>query len=99
MWSRSKTDDEPGVLRWLCWLPLASLLGIELYVRQFDGWGAWAAAPLLLVPGLVSLPIATMGLFDCVVATRAGAPISRSLVFTLVSAVPILWLSVRRFFM
>lgn len=95
--SEDPTGRFPGALRWLCWLPLASLLAVEVYVRNFDGWGAWAAAPLLLVPGLVSLPIAILGLFDCLAAVRAGAPISAALLPTLVSALPIFWLGVRRF--
>jgi hypothetical protein len=81
----------------LCWLPLASLLAVELYIRDLDGWGAWAAAPLLLVPGLISLSIAILGLFDCVAASRARAPIRAPLFFTLVSALPLFWLGVRRF--
>jgi hypothetical protein len=85
-------------LRWLCWLPLACLVGIELYVRNFDGWGAWAAAPLLLVPAVVSLPIAVLGVVGCVAATRARAAVFVPLFSTLVSALPILWLAVRRFF-
>lgn len=34
------------VYRWLCWLPLVTLLAVEAYVAQFDGQGALAAAPL-----------------------------------------------------
>jgi hypothetical protein len=71
---------------------------MELYVRTFDGWGAWAAAPLLLVPALIALPITALGLFDCVAAARARAQIGAPLFFTMVAALPILWLGVRRFF-
>jgi hypothetical protein len=85
-------------LRWLCGVPLASLLSIELYIRNFDGWGAWASAPLLLVPAIVSLPLAIFGLVDCVATARARAPLAGALLSTLVSALPLVWLSVRRFF-
>lgn len=95
--SEGSTNRYPSAIRWLCWLPLASLLGVELYIRNFDGWGAWAAAPLLLFPGLVSLPIAILGLFDCVAAARRGAPISPALLCTLIAALPIFWIGVRRF--
>ena len=30
------------------WIPLASLMALLRYLKQFDGWGAWAAAPLFL---------------------------------------------------
>jgi hypothetical protein len=31
-----------------CWLPAALWIATLLYLRPYDGWGAWAAAPLLL---------------------------------------------------
>ena len=37
--------------RWFlatCWLPPALWAATLLYLRPYDGWGAWAAAPLLL---------------------------------------------------
>ena len=95
--SKDSSTRSPGILRCLCWLPLVALAGIELYVRDFEGWGAWAAAPLLLVPALLSLPIAVVGLVQCVEAARARAPLGAPLLCTLVSAIPILWLGVRRF--
>lgn len=97
--SKYSAERLPGALPWVCWLPLISLLGIELYVRNFDGWGAWASAPLLLVPAIVSLPIVILGLLKCIAAMRARAPLFATVFFTFVSAVPIAWLGVRRFFM
>ena len=51
-------------LRWLCWMPLILLGVTEFYVRGFDGWGAWAAAPILLVPGIISLAIVIWGIIE-----------------------------------
>jgi hypothetical protein len=96
--SKDSIEQFSRALRWLCWLPLVSLLGIELYIRNFDGWGAWASAPLLLVPAIVSLPIMILGISSCVAATRARVPFLAAFLFTTVSAVPIVWLGVRRFF-
>jgi hypothetical protein len=96
--SEHPTEQPSHLLRWLSWLPVASLLGIELYIRNFDGWGAWASAPLLLVPAIVSLPIVVLGLFECVAAMNARAPVLAPSLLTVVSAVPIVWLGVRRFF-
>ena len=73
------------------------MLVAEVYVRNFDGWGAWAAAPLLLVPGLIGLVLAIAGLVDFVAAARSGRPLRSALVFTLVAALPIFWLAIRRF--
>lgn len=35
-----------------CWVPATLWVATLLYIRPYDGWGAWAAAPLLL-PSLV----------------------------------------------
>lgn len=84
-------------LRWLCWLPLVTLAATELYVDQFDGWGAWAAAPVLLVPGIVSLVVVLIGLYDCRAAHRAGRLGLAGPVYTIIAGLPLAWLLVRRF--
>ena len=73
--------------------------GIELYIRKFDGWGAWASAPLLLVPAMISLPMVILGLLKCGAAVRARTPLFATVFCAFVSAIPIVWLGVRRFFM
>jgi len=73
--SEDSTRQLSRALLWVCWLPLVSLLGIELYIRNFDGWGAWASAALLLVPAIVGLPIVILGLSECVARSRARAPL------------------------
>jgi hypothetical protein len=78
---------------------LVCLLGVESYVSNYDGWGAWAAAPLLLVPAIISLPIVILGLFECIARARVRAPILATVLLTTVSAAPVAWLGVRRFFM
>lgn len=37
------------------WVPLALWVGTLLYLRRLEGWGAWAAAPLLLPSFALSL--------------------------------------------
>ena len=85
-------------LRWLCWLPLVTLAATELYVSQFDGWSAWAAAPVLVVPGIVSLVVVLIGLYDCRVAHRSGRLGPAGPVYTVIAGLPLVWLLVRRFF-
>jgi hypothetical protein len=97
--SEEPTRANPGVLRWLCWLPLAALFGVELYVSNFDGWGAWASAPLLLVPGLMSFTLVLMGGIEIFAAIRAGVSPASALFFTFIASLPICWLGVRRFFL
>lgn len=94
--------NERSALRWLCLLPLASLVVVEIYVAGYDGWGAWAAAPMLLLPALVSLPIVLWGLVEIVGARRAGPPaeasFAASIRWTIIASIPLLWLAVRRLF-
>jgi hypothetical protein len=60
------------------------LLGItEFYVRGYDGWGAWAAAPILLVPGIISLAIVIWGLYECAAEIRHGKLSQAAPVYTL----------------
>jgi len=84
-------------LRWFCWVPLILLGLTELYVRGFDGWGAWAAAPLLLVPAVISLVIVTWGVLECLRELRDGRLSQAAALYTLIAALPLLWLLVRRF--
>lgn len=39
---------------WTSWIPLTALVAVDLYVDRFEGWGQWAAAPLLLAPVILS---------------------------------------------
>ncbi|MGD8288894.1 MAG: hypothetical protein PVI31_09750, partial [Gemmatimonadota bacterium] len=41
-------------LLWTSWLPLALFVAARLYVDRFEGWGQWAAAPVLLGPSFLS---------------------------------------------
>ena len=83
-------------LRWLCWLPLVTLAATELYVGRFDGWGAWAASPVLLVPAFVSLVVVLIGAYDCRAAYRAGRLGPVGPVYTIIAGLPLVWLLVRR---
>ena len=44
-----------------CWLPPALWVGAAVYIRQYDGWGAWAAAPLLLPAVILSIGLGVAG--------------------------------------
>jgi len=83
-------------LRWLCWLPLVSLLAVEAYVGSFEGWGSWASAPILLVPAVISLAVVLPAVFDCLAAIRAGTLRPTTVLFTVIAGLPIIWLGMRR---
>ena len=83
-------------LRWLCWVPLILLGATEAWLQGYDGWGAWAAAPLLLGPAIISFAIVVAGVFECVRELRAGRLSLAAPVYTLIAALPLFWLAVRR---
>ena len=65
---------------------------------KFDGWGAWAAAPLLLIPGIISLVVAVPVLVQGCREVRAGTRHIGTLLYLVIAALPLLWIGVRRFF-
>jgi hypothetical protein len=71
------------------------MAALVLYVSRFDGWGAWGAAPLLLLPPLLSIPITTAGVLRFRVDRAAGRPGRATLGLTFVAALPLLWLLLR----
>ncbi len=87
------------LLRRVFWLPAACLVAVELYARGFDGWGAWATAPLFLPPLILSLAIAAAGARDAFSEARSGSPRTSTLVYTAFAASPFAWLMVRRYFL
>ena len=82
---------------WLCWLPLASLVAVEIYVGRFDGWGAWAAGPLLLVPAAISLVVAAPLVIRSLSEARSQSRPTRTFLLAVIALLPLLWLGIRRF--
>jgi len=80
------------VFLWLSWIPLATFVAMRTYVGQFEGLGQWAAAPLLLIPVVLSavflLTGASLALQD---VRRRGVQPTTWIALT-VSSVPCLWL-------
>jgi hypothetical protein len=77
-------------------LPLATLVAVEAYVAGFDGWGAWGAAPLLLLPAILGLTIGFGCVADVARARRAGRTTSAHWLRVGVALAPVGWLFVRR---
>jgi hypothetical protein len=69
--------------KFLCWIPAATWLYARAVVERYDGWGAWAAAPLLLVP------VAISAFF------KAGRPTEWDWVAIGVAGLPVLWIAFR----
>ncbi len=70
---------------WTSPLPLLTFWGLSIYVNQFEGWGQWAAGPMLLIPILLSLVMAVIGLVLIVRARKQKAPVSNLWLSTLMA--------------
>lgn len=67
-----------------------------LYLRPYEGWGAWAAAPLLLPALALGLLWLAVGGVGIVRAARRRRPIDLALLAaTLVGASPAIWYLLR----
>ena len=60
---------------WTSPLPLLIFWGINIYLRQFEGWGRSAGAILFLGPVLLSLVMAVIGVVLIVQARKRRAPV------------------------
>ena len=94
--SRSTINKIGQSLVFICWIPIISLIAIEIYVRPFDGWGAWSTAPLFLLPMLLSFIIGGICIIQFIVETKRGTFRISSLISTVVALLPIAWLFIRR---
>jgi hypothetical protein len=81
----------------MAYCPLAALFAVELYIKKFDGWGAWASAPLLLVPAILGIPIGLSFLLYAIQAYRGTRTVSRHIWQMILAISPLGWLMVRRF--
>lgn len=86
---------KPGLFLALSVVPIAMLVGLFIYVEQFEGWGQWAAAPMLLLPMPVSLFITLMGAARWRSEARGSGVRSVTIAATVLAAVPLLWLGYR----
>ena len=67
------------------------MVAMTSYVSRFDGWGAWAAAPLLLVPPALSVLVTGIGVLRLLAIRREGRPGAIALALTAIAAIPMLW--------
>lgn len=85
-----------GIFCGVSWIPLATWIAAEVYVSGFDGWGQWAAAPILVVPFVLSIALALTGL---VAHRRARGSSHMSARYvgwcTVLAGIPAMWIIVR----
>lgn len=75
----------------VAWLPPLALAAVFAYVAGYEGWGRWSAAPLLLLPVFLALPITLAGLVRIRAERAAGRIRGATLLSTTVAALPLAW--------
>jgi len=80
--------------RGLCWIPAALWICARVSTERYDGWGAWAAAPIFLIPVAVSAMFVGVGVL---LGSRPGSGRFRGgdRLAIGVAALPLLWLALR----
>ena len=78
-------------IRFACWIPGLLWIGLDVYVNRFEGWGQWAAAPILLIPLLASAVFILIGLTVVWSRYRRQRSISKiDALATFVSGLPVM---------
>ena len=60
--------------RWfitVCRLPAAVMIGMLIQMSRYESWGAWAAAPALLIPVILSAAMFVFGTIVLIIIFRA----------------------------
>jgi hypothetical protein len=77
------------------WIPLTLWFGTRYSIRGYDGWGAWAAAPMLLPAVFLSIGLGLAGLIAVALDLVNGQrPDWLLIAATLLSASVILYLAI-----
>lgn len=77
------------------WLPLVTFFLASLYIERFDGWGRWAAAPLMLPAVLLSAIMGGAGAILLILGWRRTARLDPALALaTFVASSVLFWVLV-----
>jgi hypothetical protein len=79
------------------WIPLACLAAVLWYLKQFDGWGSWGAAPLFLPVISLSAIAGLLGIVLCFRQWRNGHRDFRLFAATLLAGSVALYYCIRGF--
>lgn len=84
--------------RWIvAAIPLASMLLAEAYIAPYDGYGALAAAPVLLVPVIFSLALGIPAGVRLMFTDRDESRATGAILRLALVLCPLAWLMIRRF--
>ena len=76
-------------------LPLVFFVLLLIYVNQFEGWGAWAAGPMLIPPIILSFMMGVWGVLLIWQAKREDVPEGKLFWATLLAGSLAIWVALR----
>jgi hypothetical protein len=76
-------------------LPLVLFGLISIYISQFEGWGAWAAGPMLILPIILSFMMGLWGIHLTWQAKREEVPDGKLLLATLLAGSLAIWILIK----
>lgn len=76
-------------------LPLVIFGLLLIYVNQFEGWGAWAAGPMLIPPIILSFMMGLWGILLTWQAKREEVPEGKLILATLLAGSLAIWILVK----
>ncbi len=73
------------------WMPLVLFFLGSIYIKKFEGWGAWAASPILAIPVVFSIALGLIGIVMIFHAVQKHSLTSSLVLATLLSGCLGLW--------
>ena len=80
---------------WTCPIPQLSFWALWFYVGTFEGWGQWAAGPMLLPPLFLSLVMLITGAGFVIHSRKRNKSVVGLTIATLVAGSLALWFLVK----
>ena len=90
-----KFDNAKKIFIWTSALPQLSFWALWFYTETFDGWGQWAAGPMLIPPIFLSLVMLITGAGFVVHSRKMNESGAGLIIATLVAGSLALWVLVK----
>ena len=74
-----------------CWIPLTLFILFQIYLNTLEGWGAWAASRIIIIPIMISFFMGFSGIVLVIIALKQKATILKLTIATLLTILPALW--------
>ena len=74
----------------LCWVPLTLFILNQIYLNTLEGWGAWAASSIIIIPIMISFFMGFLGIVLITIALKQKTLTLKLKIATLLTILPVL---------